>query len=538
MNKEFLKIVSHFNKQSSNKLHNEKKHVNNFYWLNFLLTIGIIAAIVLCINSLFVNKDKVEFIVFFSVFIICILSLVFNHIFTKRLEKYSTYANYLNWFIVILFLFFESFIIKEPMLKTAVMFAFILIPAGLVDSSLRKFIVQVSLLIFAVLFNLFYKPQLYDTLEILFLVLSALMGLIISLVYSATKVETYNSMHIIKQERDNYLVASKNLDFSLKIQTMVNSLYIDLETIESLNKNIRTNIFFDDLRTLFKADLTYLLLLDNDTLNVENFSISNSDQKYLLQKRQLKNFFPKGFTDDLLKSDSIVNVDSITVNEKYPRLYKLFLKANIKSYILLPVIKKKVLVGIVGIYNSGISLTDYQLNNLKLVSMMVTDIVKASENKAFIDKLTFVDKLSGLLNRNAYERYILTHKHGLYKTNFGVIFIDIDDLKITNDKYGHLYGDKLITNLGNLLLGTFGKENTYRIGGDEFLIIMSECTNRQFTEKAINFLDTIKSKSKLNISMGYKYNTNKKSIEELIHEADAEMYKVKKEHHKLNKNNI
>jgi diguanylate cyclase (GGDEF)-like protein len=49
---------------------------------------------------------------------------------------------------------------------------------------------------------------------------------------------------------------------------------------------------------------------------------------------------------------------------------------------------------------------------------------------------------------------------------------DINNLKVVNDKFGHEYGNKLIVSSANAIVAIFGEENTYRIGGDEFAVII------------------------------------------------------------------
>lgn len=531
MKKKFLSFIHKVSDNNYLKIHKKLIHLNNFYWLNFLFFIGIISALVLCINSLFVNKNQTEFILFcIGLLITTVLSLL-NHFFKNKVTDYSTYFSYINWVFVLAFLILTSFTIDEHMLKVSVMFAFLLMPAGLVSCIIKKTIIQNSFLIFLLALNLILPGYTYDTLDILFVILSSFMGLIMSYIYTITKVETFNSLNIITKERDNYALASRNLDFSLKIQKLVNSTYIDLEGCPLFETPNIINKFFDKLRIMLKSDATFLVLLDGKTLNLKNISKSNERQKYLFQEKDVRNYFPKKLTDKLFNNNTVLNEDTESIKEKYPNLYKILKKANVEKYILLPVIKENVLIGIAGIYNTSLDLSDLQLGNLKLVSLMITDIIKSSENRAFIDKLTFIDKLSGVFNRNAYEKYLINHKHGLYQENFGVIFLDIDKLKGTNDSLGHFYGDKLIKKIGDVLISTFGDDKSYRLGGDEFLVILNNCTKNDFYKKTNEFLKKIDSDEEIKASVGFKYNDQNQTIEELIHEADSEMYKVKKRHH-------
>ncbi len=83
---------------------------------------------------------------------------------------------------------------------------------------------------------------------------------------------------------------------------------------------------------------------------------------------------------------------------------------------------------------------------------------------------TRYDGLTGTLNREGlrqdFESYV--------GKELSVMFCDIDDFKMLNDEYGHSTGDQALKQFANILLSRFNKDNVYRYGGDEFLIITDE----------------------------------------------------------------
>ena len=94
--------------------------------------------------------------------------------------------------------------------------------------------------------------------------------------------------------------------------------------------------------------------------------------------------------------------------------------------------------------------------------------VKQLENRAFRDTLT------GLLNRNAYYDYnkILDAQIAAGDAQFSIIMVDVNNLKKMNDKYGHEKGNQYLKNSADLIASVFGRESLYRIGGDEFVVVM------------------------------------------------------------------
>lgn len=94
-------------------------------------------------------------------------------------------------------------------------------------------------------------------------------------------------------------------------------------------------------------------------------------------------------------------------------------------------------------------------------------------------KLAHVDMMTNLANRRGCERAFDEIRQG--ETVFGIICIDINYLKLTNDKYGHQEGDKLLVDFAHMLADACTDE-TYtvgRMGGDEFAVIIPEADNEK-----------------------------------------------------------
>ena len=92
------------------------------------------------------------------------------------------------------------------------------------------------------------------------------------------------------------------------------------------------------------------------------------------------------------------------------------------------------------------------------------------------------DTLTGLLNRNVYDRYISRLDHGVIGM---VIVFDLDNFKQINDLYGHQWGDFCLKTTGGLIKDCFYKVGLcYRIGGDEFCVIC-ETTDEQQVRDAL-----------------------------------------------------
>ena len=139
------------------------------------------------------------------------------------------------------------------------------------------------------------------------------------------------------------------------------------------------------------------------------------------------------------------------------------------------------------------------------------------------------DSMTGLRNKKAFKEDIELLNCGCY-----FISIDANELKRTNDTLGHVYGDKLLTGIAENIKKIFG-DYSYRTGGDEFYVILSDVTEDVVISKIKNLKDSLSSHSEsgmtFSVSSGYAYSENKDDRQNSIEEADRQMYKDKQEYH-------
>ncbi|CAB1059258.1 diguanylate cyclase/phosphodiesterase (GGDEF & EAL domains) with PAS/PAC sensor(s) [Olavius sp. associated proteobacterium Delta 1] len=156
-----------------------------------------------------------------------------------------------------------------------------------------------------------------------------------------------------------------------------------------------------------------------------------------------------------------------------------------------------------------------------------------------LQRLTTEDPLTGLYNSrhlfDQLEKEINRAKRYLH--SLSLMFIDIDDFKSINDTYGHMLGDKVLSQIANRLKDCLRSNDTaYRFAGDEFTIILPETTlgeakivaDRVLT-KFVQDSITINEKeiSKISLSIGITEYQINEGIEQLLHRADLTMYEAK-----------
>ena len=118
------------------------------------------------------------------------------------------------------------------------------------------------------------------------------------------------------------------------------------------------------------------------------------------------------------------------------------------------------------------------------------------------------------------------------KSSFAVFVIDINGLKQINDSYGHEYGNRLIIAISSVLTEVFGPENLYRIGGDEFVVILKDADEQKCSGLELEFQNALiepKDEILLYAAIGRaRYGEDaEESYETVFQRADGRMYKMK-----------
>ena len=168
-----------------------------------------------------------------------------------------------------------------------------------------------------------------------------------------------------------------------------------------------------------------------------------------------------------------------------------------------------------------------------------------SERKAFEEQLThqaFHDPVTGLANRALFAERV---RHAIARTrrehhSVAVVFLDLDDFKTINDSLGHAAGDEVLVEVGKRLATSIRTTDTAaRFGGDEFALLLEDIDGVQ---EAADTADRVLATLALPLRVAHKELSLRCSIgisvvsegsiasaEELIRDADAAMYRAKRD---------
>ncbi len=283
----------------------------------------------------------------------------------------------------------------------------------------------------------------------------------------------------------------------------------------------------DRLKVLFEAFHEAIYIVDNERkilyFNPAASQISGFEKDEMVNSfcfdNKLNHVDEKG---NKLCLDGCPLVESIKTNQIIENFVYLHHKNGhrIKVHVrVIPYEDKGVVTGAIEVF------TDVTERNLLLEELIIQK------------KLSMIDPLTGLFNRRFLHEEFPTLAQGMPEDDrLGVLFIDIDDFKIINDKHGHLIGDEVLKTVSKTIQYNLkGNDFVVRYGGDEILVLLrnADQDNVEFIAEKLRILVKnsgsrgIKQGMKTTISVGATILDKKESLIQAINRADHAMYLAK-----------
>ena len=176
-------------------------------------------------------------------------------------------------------------------------------------------------------------------------------------------------------------------------------------------------------------------------------------------------------------------------------------------------------------------------DNIRFIRDELKDSLEEVRAKAYIDPMT------GVQNKSAYmeKKKKLSAEIAEGRADFSFVITDINGLKSINDNYGHEAGDQIIMDASGFFKEVFGEKYVYRIGGDEFIVIMEGVDKKQIEERFMTLDHRLEHfnhyereyEMELAVSKGYAiYDKNTdKEYRDVFKRADAAMYEDKRRYY-------
>lgn len=152
-------------------------------------------------------------------------------------------------------------------------------------------------------------------------------------------------------------------------------------------------------------------------------------------------------------------------------------RVSAASMICLPLLHRREVVGVLKVY-SGVAnnFDDDDVEALELLSELIAAHISQATRFEIAAHDCRHDALTGLANRRAYEERLATEtaRAGRYEQSLSLCLLDLDDFRSVNDHLGHPGGDEVLRGIARLIDESRVADDAFRIGGDEFAILMPQ----------------------------------------------------------------
>ena len=200
---------------------------------------------------------------------------------------------------------------------------------------------------------------------------------------------------------------------------------------------------------------------------------------------------------------------------------------RVRSLVLIPLRQGSRVIGYLYVINFDVKKIVEIKELIELMSFFLGSEIYIHLLVQKLEEISEIDPLTGINNRRAMIKKIRSLSERDPLSACGIINIDLNGLKTVNDNEGHEAGDRLIAQMGELLGKVFYREDIFRTGGDEFIVITDEIEKKTF-ERKIRRLRQDADKNGLSIALGSFWSDGSTDLTPAFRFADEAMYADKK----------
>ena len=311
----------------------------------------------------------------------------------------------------------------------------------------------------------------------------------------------------------------------LEIATMLNSCVGKLNSDTDIDVGI--NNLLATVNGYFQADRTYVFEIDPDRdvlINTFEYICGQEVSAQMDNLQEVPVSVIKVWMQNFRQGRSYYMSD--LEQERGQPSYEMLKAQQVWRLLAVPLMKGGAMVGFLGVDNPRAHYDDATL--LASIQFFVTNSLDRKKQQAYLEKLSYRDMLTGLYNRNRYIERLEAYKQ-VQDQQIGAIYIDLNGLKKVNDEQGHRAGDELIVRAAGTIAGIFA-EDAYRVGGDEFVVILLDVSREEFARKTEQLRRQMQENS-VDASIGGVWQASTENLENLLRRADENMYREKKRYY-------
>ena len=332
------------------------------------------------------------------------------------------------------------------------------------------------------------------------------------------------SMREQNQEMYQLLKKKTEIEERLSISVTLNKCVKTLSSDEDID--VAVNNLLGVINGYFDADRCYIFKILEDGKTLQNtYECVREGVSAQIENLQAVPIDVISVWMECFEKDEIYFMSNIEQENGFES-YDMLQEQQVDRLLAVPLKKQKKIIGFLGVDNPRNHYDDATL--LSSIQYFITNSMDRKERQQQLENLSYRDMLTGLYNRNKYIM-VLDSYTGKILRNIGAAYIDLNGLKRINDMYGHEAGDREICQAGSAIAAVF-PENSFRVGGDEFVILETEISEEEFRRK-MDELHTVMESRQVSVSNGILWRAEEHDIVDMLKQADNIMYDAKEKYH-------
>ncbi len=320
-------------------------------------------------------------------------------------------------------------------------------------------------------------------------------------------------------------------------QKLEQVLSID-QTIRSiLNLNHLVDFAVEKAMEILDAERCSLMLLDTQSQELLIRSAKGLDER-LIQKTRIK--FGEGVAGMVAKEGQPLLVRDIEEDQRVARKNRTGYRS--KSFVSVPIKLHDRLVGVINVTDKivrppAVREAIFTEVDLKILCAIVRQAAVSIENANYyrrLEHLSMTDSVTELFNHRYFIKVLdqEIERFKRYRKSLSLMMIDIDDFKSYNDEFGHLAGDDLLKEFGNILKQNLRSVDIVcRYAGDEFAVILPETDIPQGEAAARKIKEALEKHlfhRMITVSIGVGRSYEGMGRRDLVMKADQALYQSKR----------
>ena len=251
----------------------------------------------------------------------------------------------------------------------------------------------------------------------------------------------------------------------------------ELESLHDVSLTLSSNLDMKKIlqatvKAIFQIDDNVLcasvILNENDTLKSAYSRCADIEQTMICPENN-------GIAMQVMQTGNQIIVEN---SQQTKITNECFFNLRVKALIGLPLKTGAKILGVLQIAYQNPK--EFSTQSINILEMLADRAAMAIHNVQLLEKITtqaMTDSLTGIANRRAFEQALQKEiaRTKRNQSEFCLLFIDLDDFKQVNDRFGHPAGDRTLQKVTQCFLNALRKSDLLaRIGGDEFVILLPD----------------------------------------------------------------